>query len=279
MSGFSVDASGDSIESCLRNVESSDVVVCILDRRYGRPLGGRFGEISATECQVRHARTLNPQKPVLFFARNAAFADFQQHKSNAAFVPKWVDSKPDNFERWCRFFEYVAKLPEHASRSNWFDQFQTAVDLKPVLMKRLAEKFASRLASRALDPNRVVRLTYRFGSSISIQVEGAFVNIGLGPAINVLFGLKFEPGFRDDQIKRHGGLREGDKLLPCFAWKDGSSKATVYCEYENRFRDKYRIEQDVERPSDRNILVTAGPERFFVGRDDGLENTLWVAVE
>ncbi len=81
MSGFNVDPSGDSIETCLRNVEASDVVICILDRRIGSPLPERFDKMSATECEVRHARTLNPQKPVFYFVRNAALADFQQRKS------------------------------------------------------------------------------------------------------------------------------------------------------------------------------------------------------
>jgi hypothetical protein len=39
-SAFYVDPLDDSIESCLRNVEASDAVVCILDRRYGGKLKG-----------------------------------------------------------------------------------------------------------------------------------------------------------------------------------------------------------------------------------------------
>ncbi len=292
MSGFNVDPSGDSIESCLRNVEASDVVICILDRRYGGRLGGRFGDISATECEVRHARSLNPAKPILYFVRNAAEADYQQHKSNADFVPKWIEQgKSDNFARWCKFIEYVASLPEHGSRSNWYDRFQTVVELKPVLMKRLTEQFANRLASRALDPNRMVRLTYESHFINPAQINGVFVNVGLGPALNIEYGCERTPEFHNADIRMRGGLREGERLTNgrdtfiAFGFPHGLSVATIFCQYENRFGDKYRIEQDVgPRPLDKKTapkdatIECIGAERFYVGQIDGAGQIQWVPV-
>jgi hypothetical protein len=296
LSGFNVDPSGDSIESCLRNLEASDVVICILDRRYGRALGGRFGEISATECEVRHARNLNPPKPVLYFVRNAAESDYQQHKSNADFVPKWVEQgKPDNFARWCKFLEYVADLPEHGSRSNWYDRFQTVVELKPVLIKRLAEQFPHRLASRALDPNRIVRLTFeaRLFHMSTPQVSGMFVNVGVGPALNIEYGTRFQ--VFETPIGTRGGLQEGENLLNglgeliTFRLSPKTSSqfpTNIYCNYQNRFGDRYRIERDVgprpvetkTAPKD-NTIELLGVERFYVGRvDDNLGETRWEVV-
>ena len=291
LSGFNVDPSGDSIETCLRNVEASDVLICICDRRIGSPLGGRFGKMSATECEVRHARKLNPQKPVLFFVRNAALADYQQRKSKPAVDRKWIEpQKPENFTRWCKFFDYVVKLPEHASRSNWYDPFQTVVDLKPVLMKRLTEQFPNRLASLALDPNRVVRMTYAVKSISNLQISGQLVNVGLGPALNIEYGCIRTPEFNNDQIRTRGGLREGERLTSgsdssiVFGFPHNLSKATIFCQYENRFGDKYKIEQDVGRPppDDRSpnntTIKLTGSERFYVGQVHEVGEVKWVLV-
>jgi hypothetical protein len=58
-SAFRVDPTDDSIESCLRNVERANVVVCIIDRRYGGVLkNGEYAGMSATHVEVRHALKL-----------------------------------------------------------------------------------------------------------------------------------------------------------------------------------------------------------------------------
>src|SRR2546423_8616086 len=64
-SGFYVDPVGDTIQSCLKNVEQSDIVVAVLDTRYGwvTPAGhARMGGLSATHAELRHARSL--RKPI-----------------------------------------------------------------------------------------------------------------------------------------------------------------------------------------------------------------------
>jgi hypothetical protein len=55
-SAFYVDASGDSIESRLKNVQESRAVIVVIDRRYGPPLPPMHGEISATHAEVRFAQ-------------------------------------------------------------------------------------------------------------------------------------------------------------------------------------------------------------------------------
>ena len=49
-SAFYVDPTDDSITSCLNNVEASDVVVCVLDRRYGGVLkDGPYNRANASK--------------------------------------------------------------------------------------------------------------------------------------------------------------------------------------------------------------------------------------
>jgi hypothetical protein len=58
-SPFSIDPTADSIASCLANVEASDVVACVLDRRYGGVLDrGDYADKSATEAEVLFARSV-----------------------------------------------------------------------------------------------------------------------------------------------------------------------------------------------------------------------------
>jgi len=60
-SGFHIDPAGDSIDSCLANVAASDVVICVLDRRYGPTMDhSGLQSVSATEIEVRYARGLDP---------------------------------------------------------------------------------------------------------------------------------------------------------------------------------------------------------------------------
>ncbi len=68
---FSVSHSADSIQSCLLNVQKSDLVICIIDREYGPLLRGAYGEKSATHVGIEHARAQNI--PVFFAIRKQAF--------------------------------------------------------------------------------------------------------------------------------------------------------------------------------------------------------------
>jgi hypothetical protein len=135
---FAVDPSDDSIETCLRNLEASDVVICIIDRRYGGVLkkGSHDGK-SATHIEVLHARSLDPRKPVFFFMREKAWLDYGILKDNPAANVNWVEPRnPDNRNKWMEFVNYVSALPEHA-RSNWVTFFKSSVDLKGLVLKRL----------------------------------------------------------------------------------------------------------------------------------------------
>ena len=84
---FDVDPTIDSIQSCLRNVEEADVVLCIVDRRYG-PRLPPDNMFSATHVEVKCARERG--KPVYAFGRDRAFFDFDQPQNNPNVQPRWV---------------------------------------------------------------------------------------------------------------------------------------------------------------------------------------------
>ena len=90
-SAFYVDPTDDSITSCLNNVEASDVVVCVIDRRYGGVLkDGPYKGLSATHAEVRRARELN--KPVFYFVRAVAYQEYDHMRKNGwdKFKTSWV---------------------------------------------------------------------------------------------------------------------------------------------------------------------------------------------
>ena len=138
-SRFEVSATNDSIQSCLLNVKNSDVVLCILDQRYGPPLpDGEFKGISATHAEVRFARQM--AKPVFFFIRQQAYDEWSLLKRDPATVTLWVE--PHNIPRkklWTEFVAEFIKLPSGEGSSNWFDQFSNIVDLKHVVERRIRD--------------------------------------------------------------------------------------------------------------------------------------------
>ena len=88
-SEFAVPGTESSVRTCLLNVQDSDVVVCVVDRRYGPPLPfGEFVGKSATHAEVIHAMKPEFRKPIFFFIRDRAFADFEQMRSNLAYSPR-----------------------------------------------------------------------------------------------------------------------------------------------------------------------------------------------
>ncbi len=147
---FAVDPTDDSIETCLRNLEASDVVVCIIDRRYGGLLtsGNRDGK-SATHLEVLHARSLAPPKPVFYFMRERAWHDYGLLRDNPEASVRWVEPKnPDSRSRWVTFVNDISALPEH-SRSNWVTFFKASTDLKGLVSKQLFDFFNPRIAANS----------------------------------------------------------------------------------------------------------------------------------
>lgn len=82
-SEFAVNGKVDSVTSCLLNVETADVLVCILDRRYGPPLppAHAYAGISATHAEIVHAQARG--KRVFTFVRERSYVDHEQIRETA----------------------------------------------------------------------------------------------------------------------------------------------------------------------------------------------------
>jgi hypothetical protein len=284
LSPFRVDPRDDSIESCLANVRASDVVVCIVDRRYGGVLKhGDYAGKSATEIEVEHARSLDPPRPVFFFVRDAAFQDLQTLRRNGRAKTKWVEpgkKKRDQRKRWFEWVARVSNLPEHESRNNWCDQFKTVAELKALVLKRLLDQFPTQAASLAMQPGRLVRIHFlwRFDASPH-HISGRFENVGVGPAMNIEHGrssagiLQTEPAPVKTAFHR-GGLREGDSIveekLDIYRYDVGIAARTFcYCTYQNRFGDWYHVAAEFTRSTTDEPFRDHPFERFFVQAGDG----------
>ena len=142
---FDVEPTEDSIQTCLRNVDAADVIICILDGRYGPPLPPEK-ELSATHVEVRHARKL--ERPVYIFGRDKALAEYDLLRRNPGASTLWVEKHDDDQrKRWVAFVRELSELAaaQAEGHSNWVDPFQTSVQLKKLVLKRLGEYQRRRL--------------------------------------------------------------------------------------------------------------------------------------
>jgi hypothetical protein len=134
-----VEPTENSIETCLRNVDSSDVIICIVDGRYG-PLLPPDKQISATHAEIRHAREL--KRPVYIFGRDKALSDYDQLRKNPDASALWVEKHElEQRKKWVAFVRELQDLylAQEQGHSNWIDQFTTSVQLKKLVLKRLSE--------------------------------------------------------------------------------------------------------------------------------------------
>ena len=138
---FEVSSSVNSIQSCLANIETADVVVCLIDQRYGGTLPSPYEGKSATRVEVDFAK--KEDRPIYFFIRKEAFTEFsflKRDPSNVEIPSKWVEPVDiDNRVKWVEFVKENIRLPDEPHRSNWFDQFDSVVDLKRIVAKRLKD--------------------------------------------------------------------------------------------------------------------------------------------
>ena len=204
-SGFNVSGTTNSIDACLRNVEASDVIICLIDKRYGPSLPAPHADKSATHVEIDHARTLG--KPVFYFIRNRAFMEFEQLKTNNSHATRWVEpSDVASRQKWLDFVRNIAALPKSADYSNWLDQFDSGVDLCDKVEARLVAAFPQLAISRALDPERLVRLIFVPTSLDGFRqsVIGHFRNETPNLALNLITGWTL--GRSANEVLRRGAL-------------------------------------------------------------------------
>jgi hypothetical protein len=125
-SEFEVTGRGDSIATCLHNVEKCDAFVCILSQRYGTKLGKvGFEDISATHLEYRKAREL--KLPMYFYVRDRLRGEYDIWKKSPNAVFRWLGSKED-----LSLFDFMReheRLAAGAEISNWMWPFRDSVEL------------------------------------------------------------------------------------------------------------------------------------------------------
>ncbi len=137
---FDIPQTGHSIDSCLHNVALADVVVCIIDGRVG-PTLEKFGYEgkSATQVEVEQARLLGI--PIRFFLRKQVFTEFGLLKRSMDIeTSKTARVEPFSSKHRSRWLDFVRECIEPSqgtNANNWFDQFDSVVDLKLIVDKRL----------------------------------------------------------------------------------------------------------------------------------------------
>lgn len=261
-SPFIVDPYEDSIESCLKNLTASDVVVCIIDRRYGGVINiGDHSGLSATHAEIRSAR--DSKVPVFFFVRNYALLDYEQLRKNFEYSPNWIEAKYKS--EWFEMVKECASLPLQKCVSNWCDPFMSSVDLKKLVLKRVQDCFPKCTTGSALLPDHRVRIHFVWrGSETDGIVKGYFRNAGIGPAFDIYHGFRI--GERARFVETRGALGEGEDIKStedteyCYEIPPNESPV-LFCEYNNRFDERYRVEVLLAWSEDG--YITNGEEKFF----------------
>lgn len=152
LSDFKIVPDANSIETCLINVEASDAVIVILDKRYG-PRLGKFGfeDISATHLEYRRAKEKG--KPIYLYVRDRLEADHSTWRKNKTdFRGTWVTREEDHglFD----FIEEHRKLTTDLPVSNWFAPFRTSVDLKEAVRVQLGRVILTTTVAEAIAKNQ-----------------------------------------------------------------------------------------------------------------------------
>lgn len=122
---FPVDYTIHSHDVCLNNVKKADLLILIIDKRYGGIYAGKLyppRNISITQYEVEIAKEMGI--PVVTFVRNTTWVEKAIYKHNKRkginIIPFYVE-KIEVFD----LIEYI----QH-SNANWINQFENSIDLK-----------------------------------------------------------------------------------------------------------------------------------------------------
>lgn len=131
---FNVDLQTDSITNCLANLEQADLMIGLIDRRYGGVLPDH--DISATHLEFNKAAELD--KPRSFFIRDRADLDFDTLRGDIDAKVLWVqESKREKRELWVQMVKEAKSLK--AEKPNWFTRFKDVMDLRKLVLKAVAD--------------------------------------------------------------------------------------------------------------------------------------------
>jgi hypothetical protein len=191
LSDFSVKQEANSIETCLVNVESSDEVIVILDKRYGPRLGSvGFENLSAVHLEYR--RAVQKRKPIHVYVRDRLCADFSLWKQNGrddAVELTWIQHERDR--GLLVLLDEHSKLAAKASVTNWYTAFTNSIDLKAGMRKHLEAKVLPSRLVEAIQRNQfpmfeinVKTERQMLGQSVRLWFHVKVTNVGGSPAFN-----------------------------------------------------------------------------------------------
>lgn len=191
LSSFNELPSQNSIETCLINLRASDLVIFVLNQRYGPCLGAHFGNISATHLEYREA--IKDNKSILFFVRDRLYADYHSYKKNGRKYDisyPWVNNEKD-----LKLFEFIEEHSElsETPRNNWVIPFTNSIDLKNAISKHVEVKIRPERLIQAIDSNYFPAFTAEMEvtqlmSPLNLKIKVIFKNRGLSPAFD--FSIK-----------------------------------------------------------------------------------------
>lgn len=186
-SHFEVIPDANSIETCLVNLRSADHVIFILSQRYGSSLqAAGYDDISATHLEYLEAT--KSKKNIYLYVRDRLESDYRlwrKNGNNYGLKYAWVHDKDTKiFDMIHSHQELVLNNP----KKNWYQVFQTSVDLKKLIMRDLRLTAAKASLSKSIANNTVPL----FQGTTSVESNGSlyflkctFINNGRTPAFNV----------------------------------------------------------------------------------------------
>lgn len=271
-SGFRVNPAVDSIESCLENLRTSDVTVFIFDRRYGPEVKGKCGDKSATHCEFDLAAELSAQgeMKILTFVRKRTLDELDQWRANPdAFTPRWVEGK--RYGKLFQLIQQVRGLHEAEGRSNWIDDFNTSVDLREKVRKRLRDALRPGQAGLAAAKQRAPRLRFEIlpvshSRNRDIPVSFRVRNPGPGVAVElVAFAVVDDQRRPGEQQVSVVGINEATTRWELVLDNDGTAKkCELVCQYESTAGDKCEIRAPLTQRRGRGTGYEIGREQFRV---------------
>lgn len=189
VSAFDASPSVNSIETCLLNVDRSDLFICVLDQRYGPSLGNAgFDDVSATHLEYRRAKSRGI--PIQFYIRDRLEADYTLWKRNGLHDGLRLAWAKD--QRLLEFLDEHRKLENQSDRSNWLSFFSASTDLCEIIEGRLQKEILPIQLMDALRTNAMPLFSCKLttselviGNLPSIQLKLSCRNVGSSPAFSV----------------------------------------------------------------------------------------------
>lgn len=180
----------NSIETCLINLRSCDIVVIILSQRYGGNLSkAGFGDYSATHLEYLEAK--KESKRILFFVRDRLEADYSQYKKtkNAKGL-YWIEEKD------IKIFDILADRRKLANDGvdNWIWTFKDVIDIKERLEIELKTELRTIRLDKMIEAGNIPLITVSATANTiindtNINLNFTVDNVGNQTAIEPLFLL------------------------------------------------------------------------------------------